>query len=101
MLLVPEEGWRRHSRYWKSGCYHIAFEAEVPILPTFFEYNHIVGGFGLPLSASGEFRNDMQTLRDFTDHFLENILGILGPVNYVKRMFSLLSISLSEFWDPT
>ena len=34
MLVVPVEGSRRYSKYWKSAFYHIAFGAEVPILPT-------------------------------------------------------------------
>ena len=80
MLVVPVEGSRSYSKYWKSGFYHIAFGAEVPILPTFLDYNRRVGGFGLPLSASGNFRHDMQTLRDFYRPFLGKYPENSGPI---------------------
>ena len=80
MLVVPVEGTRGYTKYWKSGFYHIAFGAKVPILPTFLDYSRKSGGFGLPLTASGDFKYDMQILRDFYRPFFGRYPKNSGPI---------------------
>ena len=46
-LLVPTEGTRAYSDYWKSGFYHIARLANVPIVPSYLDFGQRRGGFGL------------------------------------------------------
>ena len=45
LLVVPVEGTRARANFWKSGFYHIAKGANVPILPTFLDYGKKRGGF--------------------------------------------------------
>ena len=80
MLVVPVEGTRGHTKYWKSGFYHIALGAKVPILPTFLDYNNKVGGFGLPLTVTGNISYDMQILRDFYRPFIGKHPENMGPI---------------------
>lgn len=63
-LVVAVEGTRAHSQFWKSGFYHIAKGANVPILPTFLDYSKKRGGFGMALHVTGDVKSDMDTLRE-------------------------------------
>ncbi len=65
VLVVPTEGTRTRAQHWKSGFYHIARQAGVPIVPSFLDFGSKRGGFGPPLELSGDVRLDMQYFRDF------------------------------------
>ncbi len=65
VLVVPTEGTREKSEYWKSGFYHIARQAGVPIVPSFLDFGTKRGGFGPALAISGDVRDDMQYFREF------------------------------------
>jgi 1-acyl-sn-glycerol-3-phosphate acyltransferase len=64
VLVVPTEGTRERSEYWKSGFYHIARQARVPIVPSFLDYKRRHGGFGAAFDVTGNVRADMQHFRD-------------------------------------
>lgn len=64
-LVVPAEGTRRHVDHWKSGFYHIARQADVPIVMSFLDYERRVGGFGPAFRATGDLRADMDVVRAF------------------------------------
>ncbi len=78
--MVPAEGTREKSEYWKSGFYHIARQAEVPIVPSFLDYGSKRGGFGPALAVTGNVQNDMQYFRDFYDGMRGKIPGQFSPV---------------------
>jgi 1-acyl-sn-glycerol-3-phosphate acyltransferase len=65
VLAVPPEGTRRQTEYWKSGFYHIARGAHVPILLSFLCYENRTGGFGPEVMPTGDVRADMDRIRDF------------------------------------
>lgn len=65
VLAVPAEGTRRRREYWKSGFYHIASQAEVPILLSFLDYAKKEGGFGPSVTPSGDVSADMNEIREF------------------------------------
>ena len=65
VLVVPAEGTRARVEYWKSGFYHIAREAEVPIVLSYLDYARRRGGFGPAVIPTGRFREDMDAIRDF------------------------------------
>jgi 1-acyl-sn-glycerol-3-phosphate acyltransferase len=65
ILGVPPEGTRRKVEHWKSGFYHIALGAEVPIGFGFLDFERRrcgVGGFIMP---SGNVTADMDRVRSF------------------------------------
>lgn len=64
-LVVPAEGTRGHVDQWKSGFYHIAREADVPIVLSFLDYERKVGGFGPAFRPTGDVRADMDRIRAF------------------------------------
>jgi 1-acyl-sn-glycerol-3-phosphate acyltransferase len=62
---IPPDGSRRYCEYWKSGFYHIARTANVPIVPSYLDWGTRRGGFGPPLLPTGDVRADMEILRTF------------------------------------
>jgi 1-acyl-sn-glycerol-3-phosphate acyltransferase len=65
VLVVPAEGTRRRVERWKSGFYHIAREARVPIVLGYLDYARRRGGFGPALVPTGRIADDMDVIRDF------------------------------------
>ena len=64
-LVVPAEGTRSYTAHWKSGFYHIARTANVPIVLSYLDYARRRGGFGPELIPSGDIREDMEEIRAF------------------------------------
>jgi 1-acyl-sn-glycerol-3-phosphate acyltransferase len=64
-LVVPAEGTRSYTPHWKSGFYHIARTANVPIVLSYLDYARRRGGFGPELIPSGDIREDMEEIRAF------------------------------------
>jgi 1-acyl-sn-glycerol-3-phosphate acyltransferase len=64
-LVVPAEGTRSYTPHWKSGFYHIARAANVPIVLSYLDYARRRGGFGPELIPSGDIREDMEEIRAF------------------------------------
>ena len=85
MLAISVEGTRSRSKNWRSGFYHIAHGAEVPVSPTFLDYGNKRGGFGLPIQLTDEISADMDKVRAFYNHIAESILNFEGQYNYLKR----------------
>lgn len=65
VLVIPPEGTRSRVDLWKSGFYHIAREAEVPLVLSYLDYGRRVGGFGLEFRPTGDLAADMDLIRDF------------------------------------
>jgi 1-acyl-sn-glycerol-3-phosphate acyltransferase len=65
VLMVPAEGTRSHVGYWKSGFYHIARGANVPVVLSYLDFGKKVGGVGPAIELTGDFRADMDTIREF------------------------------------
>ncbi len=64
-LVVPAEGTRGRAPHWKSGFYHIARAADVPVLLGFLDYEQKCGGFGPAIDLSGDVTADMDEIRSF------------------------------------
>jgi 1-acyl-sn-glycerol-3-phosphate acyltransferase len=64
-LVIPPEGTRSRAASWKSGFYHIALGAGVPLLPGFLDFRSKQGGFGDPIHLTGNVRADMDQLRAY------------------------------------
>jgi 1-acyl-sn-glycerol-3-phosphate acyltransferase len=79
-LTVPAEGTRGHTEYWKSGFYHIAGQAQVPIVCGYLDYARKRGGFGLTFVPSGDVRADMDQIRAFYADKVGKYPELFGPV---------------------
>jgi 1-acyl-sn-glycerol-3-phosphate acyltransferase len=65
VLAVTPEGTRGYVSHWKSGFYHIALAAKVPIVMGYVDYARKRGGFGPEIVPSGEVTQDMDKIRSF------------------------------------
>ena len=64
-LVIPPSGTRVRTDYWKSGFYHIAKTADVPLVCGYLDYEKKIAGLGPVLVVSSSVRDDMDMLRDF------------------------------------
>lgn len=67
-LVVTPEGTRSRSPQWKSGFYHVATQAKVPILLCYLDYAKKEAGVGKVLYPSGNFESDMRGIMEFYQH---------------------------------
>ncbi|MBU2488004.1 MAG: lysophospholipid acyltransferase family protein [Proteobacteria bacterium] len=65
ILIVPPEGTRGKVKYWKTGFYHIAHLAKVPIAMGFIDFERKAGGFGPAFIPTGDLEKDMAKIRLF------------------------------------
>jgi len=64
-LGMAPEGTRSYSQYWRSGFYHIAHRAKVPILMVFIDAKTKTVGFGPAFELTGNIKQDMDVVREF------------------------------------
>jgi 1-acyl-sn-glycerol-3-phosphate acyltransferase len=64
-LIVPPEGTRSAVRYWKTGFYHIAMAAKVPIVMAYMDYQRRISGLGPMFVPSGDLEADMVKIKAF------------------------------------
>ncbi len=63
-LAITPEGTRSYRPYWRSGFYHIALAADVPVALAFIDYEHKAIGVVEHIRLSGEVDADMARIRD-------------------------------------
>ena len=64
-LVVPPEGTRGRTRHWKTGFWHIAHQANVPIVLAFMDYERKVCGLGPLFTPSGDVEADLVLIKRF------------------------------------
>ena len=64
-LILAPEGTRKRTTHWKTGFYHIAYGAGVPIVLGFLDYERKVGGIGPVVMPTGDIEADMDVIRKF------------------------------------
>ena len=65
MLTIAPEGSRDRAGKWKTGFYHIAMGAKVPMVCGMMDYKRKVVGLGPALMPSGDYEKDMAELARF------------------------------------
>lgn len=65
IVIVAPEGTRGKVTHWKSGFYHMAHGAGVPIGLAFLDYRRKVGGVGRMFATSGQFEHDLPQIQQF------------------------------------
>lgn len=64
-LVIAPEGSRTFKGGWRSGFYHIAMAAGVPIVPAWVNNETMRGGMGEAIMPSGDYRADLAKLAAF------------------------------------
>ena len=65
VLVIAPEGTRRKVSNWKTGFYHIACTADVPITPGFIDYGKKTLGLGPLFTPTGNLDADMEKIQAF------------------------------------
>ncbi len=65
VLSVPPEGTRARREYWKSGFYHMARQANVPVCLSYLDFGRRTAGFGPCFELTGDVGKDMDRIREF------------------------------------
>ena len=63
ILIIPAEGTRSYSKDWKSGFYHIAQTAGVPIILGFLDFGKKEVGFLDEFNPTGNYENDLKIIQ--------------------------------------
>ena len=84
-LVVPAEGTRSRVEHCKSGFYHIARKADVPIIMGFLDHGRKLGGFGPAFHPTGDVSKDMDQIRAFYSDKLGKFPELFGPVRLVEE----------------
>lgn len=81
-LGVPAEGTRKRVERWKTGFYHIATQANVPVCLCYADYKKKIAGVGKVMMLSGDFEKDMTLIQEFYKDKTAKF-----PEKYNKRIF--------------
>ena len=64
-LVIAPEGTRHSDGRWKSGFYHIAIGAGVPIVPAWIDRKRRIGALGSAIWPSGDYKADLGKIAEF------------------------------------
>ncbi len=65
VIMVPAEGTRKRVDKWKTGFYHIALKAKVPVGLGYLDYGKKEAGVGKLVYLTGDFEQDMAEIEAF------------------------------------
>lgn len=80
ILAVPPEATRKRSAFWKTGFYHIARGAGVPIVLGYLDYQRKVAGLGPAFSPTGDLAADFKVFETFYATVTPKFPGLRGAV---------------------
>lgn len=65
VVLVTPEGTRKKVTKWKTGFYHVAVGAGVPVALGYLDYKNKIAGVGKIVTPSGDMHKDLKEIMDF------------------------------------
>jgi|JI9StandDraft_1071089.scaffolds.fasta_scaffold30976_4 1-acyl-sn-glycerol-3-phosphate acyltransferase len=65
VLMVPAEGTRSRVEKWKTGFYHIAKSAQLPVALGYLDYEKKIAGVGDLIHLTEDFNHDMGKIEAF------------------------------------
>ncbi|OED44359.1 acyltransferase [Endozoicomonas sp. (ex Bugula neritina AB1)] len=65
VLVITPEGTRSKVERWKTGFYHIACGANIPVVPVGFDFTHKKIVFGKAMDMTGDIVTDFQAMHEF------------------------------------
>jgi len=85
VLTIAPEGSRSKREYWKSGFYHIALTANVPICLGYIDYKSKKIGFAKVVHPTGDIEADMNIIAEFYSDMKGKQIKNQGPVRVKKK----------------
>jgi 1-acyl-sn-glycerol-3-phosphate acyltransferase len=79
IALLPE-GTRSYTDHWKSGFYHMALAADVPVVLAFCDYENKRVGAGPTIHLTGDISADMDRIRAFYSGIKGKYPDQQGPI---------------------
>ena len=64
-IMIAPEGTRKYVEKWKTGFFHIAKNAKVPVIPGYLDYERKVAGVGPVIELSGNQKEDIERIKSF------------------------------------
>ncbi len=80
IIGIAPEGTRSRSRYRKTGFYHIAHTARVPIVVGYLDYRRKVCGIGSVMETTGNIDSDMEAIREFYSSIMAKYPNKVGKI---------------------
>jgi 1-acyl-sn-glycerol-3-phosphate acyltransferase len=80
IIVIAPEGTRSRTEYWKTGFYHIAIGAKIPIAFGYLDYGKKVGGIGTLLYPTGDIEKDFEVIKDFYKNMTGKKQKNFGPI---------------------
>lgn len=65
IITIAPSGTRQRVSQWKTGFYHIASQANIPLVCGFVDYTKKQGGFGPVFFPTGNMEEDMNAIKEF------------------------------------
>lgn len=84
-LAITPEGTRGYRPHWKSGFYHLALAANVPLLLVYIDYPNKTLGVVDHLELSGDQEKDMAAIRAIYDGHLGKHPELAAPIVLGER----------------
>jgi 1-acyl-sn-glycerol-3-phosphate acyltransferase len=84
-LMVPPEGTRGRREAWKSGFYHIAIAADVPVLASYADYARRQSGIAGSVRLSGDIRADMDAIRKLYAGITPRFPELMTPIRLANE----------------
>ena len=82
ILGIAPEGTRKRVKKWKTGFYHIAQKAEVPIVLMYMDYAKKEVGFLDVLYPSGDLQKDMEMIQEYYKDKVGKNPELFNPIIY-------------------
>lgn len=80
MLLIQPEGTRGRAKRWKTGFYHTAVGADVPIVLGFLDFGRRRSGLGPVLRPTGDIDADFVAIREFYKDIVPKFPELYGEI---------------------
>lgn len=93
IVVIPPEGTRSKARYWKTGFYHIAHGAGVPIALGFLDFRLKKGGIGPTLMPTGDIDEDMKLIKSFYSNVSGKYLDLTSDVSLITDDYMYMDYS--------
>ncbi len=82
LLAITPEGTRRRIERWRSGFYHIARSAAVPVVPVAFDYRRRECRIGPAVELTGDVEADLEVFRRFYVGVTAKHPTRFGPIRF-------------------